>query len=141
MFTTIPPIGYSVLPLIPGVLPTFDDIDIINYVGPKTVNKQLIAPSNILKYIVVTSDYKVSTTDQYIGIVTGDEPITITLPEQAASGMHVFIKLQSGPPIGKYKIKIVDEIDRPINGSASIHLSVPYQSISLIFIEGTWFTI
>jgi hypothetical protein len=92
------------------------------------------------KGLVITTDYTASNTDQYIGVRILKEA-ELTLPELPLEYMQLVIKLEYGAPVGTRKLTIRPSPGHLINGSNYLTLNTPYQSITLIFSNSTWYTI
>lgn len=97
------------------------------------------------KTILVSEDYTAEVDDCYIG-VKSDGPVTVTLPGDCEDGHQVIVKAEMGPPLGNRKVTIIADDSTSfssgiIDGSASIVITVPYQSVRLICRGGDWHVI
>lgn len=95
----------------------------------------------IYNTVLVDDDYTVLQEDAYIG-VKSTKPVTIKLPTDLIEGTVYVIKLEMGAPIGNRKvtIKSLDSSVR-IDGSLSVVLQNPYESISIIYRNNVWYKI
>lgn len=147
---------------IPWMLPTFfpnreDGVDVINYsgtgipgppgpqgetgpAGPQGIQGPEGPPGSssgdpIYNTTLIDDDYMPSQEDAYIGVQT-TKPIEILLPTDLAEGTLFIIKLEMGAPIGNRKVKIVS--DTFIDGTSSVTLQNPYESISILYRGNGW---
>jgi hypothetical protein len=86
--------------------------------------------------IVVSQDYTATPDDYYIG-VDSQGPVTITLPMSVINCKQYVIKVEMGPPLGNRKVKIASP-GTTIDGAASIVLTIPYESVSVLYRGGKW---
>jgi hypothetical protein len=96
--------------------------------------------SSVLSTIVITDNYIANESHEYIGAKLSSESI-LTLPESPPNGTNIVIKLQMGPPIGNRKLKIKGYGNCLIDGTQSVILTVPYQSVTLLYNDGEWYSI
>jgi hypothetical protein len=89
---------------------------------------------------VVSEDYTATVADCYIG-VDSTGPVTITLPADCETGQVITIKAQMGPPLGNRKITVTTSDESTIDGAAEYVIEVPYQNISVICVDGSWWII
>lgn len=87
----------------------------------------------------VTSSYSATTDDCYIGFKLIDEA-ELTLPI-CASGKTIIAKLEFGAPVGNRKLKIKAQQGGLINDLSSITLTTPFESVTLVSNNGTWYKI
>jgi len=92
------------------------------------------------KVVTIVQDYVATPTDYYIGadLLSG---ATVTLPSDVESGTEYVIKLEFGAPVGTRKLIVQPAAPGLINGVTSLTLNTPYQSISVIYNNGNWWTI
>lgn len=82
----------------------------------------------------VTANYTATITDEYIGVYSG-AAVTITLP-LGIDGRVYTIKDEYGQ--GSGKITIAPQTGEKIDNAVSYIISVPYQSVSVVFRAGQW---
>jgi hypothetical protein len=87
--------------------------------------------------ILVKADYESTSDDCYIG-VNSSGPVTITLPVVVSDGHQIVVKSEMGPPVGNRKVTIATADGSLIDGNPTCVLSVPYESIHLIFRGFEW---
>lgn len=89
---------------------------------------------DFINTIGVTSNYTATTTDEYIGVYSAGA-VTISLPAGIAGRVYT-IKDEFGQGSGKITIQPfgTEKID---NGNNYV-ISVPYQSVSVVFRGGQW---
>jgi hypothetical protein len=87
--------------------------------------------------ILVRTDYESTSDDCYIG-VNSIGPVTITLPVAVSDGHQIVVKAEMGPPIGNRKVTITTSDGALIDGQTTCVLSVPYESVHLIFRGFEW---
>jgi len=92
---------------------------------------------NINTVLVTSGTYNVLPIDQYIG-VDSTGPVTIQLPAGAA-GRTYSIKDEHGQGSGKITVK--GSSGELVDGAASYIISVPFQSITVVFRGGSWHVI
>ena len=80
------------------------------------------------------TSYTATATDEYIG-VSSSSNTTITLPA-GITGRVYTIKDEFGQ--GSGKITISPQVGEKIDGKATYVISVPYQSVSIVFRAGQW---
>lgn len=88
----------------------------------------------------ITEDYCATESDCYIGAQLKDKA-SLTLPGNVKSGTKYFIKLEFGAPVGNRKLTVQPESPALINGVTAVTMTTPYESISVIFNNGNWWTI
>jgi len=88
----------------------------------------------------ITADYTAQPDDCYIGCVLEDAA-TLTLLNSVEPGTRYSIKLEFGAPVGTRKLTVRPELPALINGVTSITLTTPYQSLEVIYNNGSWWTI
>ena len=88
----------------------------------------------------ITEDYCATEKDCYIGAQL-KEKATVTLPNTVAAGTKYIIKLEFGAPVGNRKLTVQPESPALINGVTAITLTTPYESVSVIYNNGNWWTI
>lgn len=150
------------------MLPTFlpvreDGVDVINYTGTAIPGPQgppgeqgptgeqgphgetgpqgppgSSSGDPIYNTILIDDDYIPCQEDAYIG-VKSNKPIEILLPTDLAQGTLFVIKLEMGAPIGNRKVKIV--ADTFIDGTDSVTLQNPYESISILYRGNGWYIV
>ncbi len=87
----------------------------------------------------ITEDYLATETDCYIGAQLKDKA-TVTLPNTVPPGTQYTIKLEFGAPVGNRKLIVQPESPALINGVTAITLTTPYESVSVIYNNGNWWT-
>lgn len=87
----------------------------------------------------ITEDYLATETDCYIGAQLKYKA-TVTLPNTVPPGTQYTIKLEFGAPVGNRKLIVQPESPALINGVTAITLTTPYESVSVIFNNGNWWT-
>jgi hypothetical protein len=87
--------------------------------------------------VTVIQDYKATSKDYYIG-VNSDGPVTITLPPDLTHCQEIIVKAEMGPPLGKRKVKIVTSDGSTIDDDTSYVMTIPYQSVHLIWGGTDW---
>jgi len=90
--------------------------------------------------VTITSDYCASEADCYIGAQLKDKA-TVKLPNTVPAGTKYTIKLEFGAPVGNRKLILQPESPSLINGVTTITMTNPYESVSVIFNNGNWWTI
>lgn len=98
------------------------------------------AGSSVCNTITITDSYTATNSDCYIGAVLRDEA-TLTLPSSVEPGTIYTIKLEYGSPVGNRKLKVSPQSPAQLNGSGSITMTTPYQSIKVIYNNQNWWTI
>jgi hypothetical protein len=93
----------------------------------------------VLACITISADYTASLNDTYIGI-TSKKPVKVVLPENPEPGKIYIIKLQVGAPVGNRKVTIIPSGTSKIDGNNSVTLQNPYEGISVIYNDGSWYT-
>jgi hypothetical protein len=87
----------------------------------------------------ITGDYVATEADCYIGAQLKDKA-TVTLPNTVASGTKYVIKLEFGAPVGTRKLTVQPHSPALINGVTAITMTTPYESVSVIYNNGNWWT-
>ena len=90
--------------------------------------------ADLISVYGTTTSYTATATDEYIG-VSSVNSITITLPT-GVNGRVYTIKDEYGQ--GSGKITIQPQINEKIDGKSNYIISVPYQSISIVFRGDQW---
>jgi hypothetical protein len=93
--------------------------------------------TDFINVIGVTNNYTASITDEYIG-VNSTAAVTITLPI-GVQGRIYTIKDEHGQ--GSGKITIQPQTGEKINNATNYVISVPFQSVNVVFRAGTWWII
>jgi hypothetical protein len=88
----------------------------------------------------ITEDYCATEKDCYIGAQL-KEKATVTLPSSVTAGTKYTIKLEFGAPVGNRKLTVQPESPALINGVTAITMTTPYESVSVIYNNGNWWTI
>jgi len=88
----------------------------------------------------ITEDYLATEKDCYIGAQL-KEKATVTLPGSVTAGTSYTIKLEFGAPVGTRKLTVQPESPALINGVTAITMTTPYESVSVIYNNGNWWTI
>lgn len=86
------------------------------------------------------SNYTALTSDCYIGVAS-KEPTTIMLPTVPEDGKFYVIKLEMGAPIGNRKVTVVPPGTSTIDGNAVLVLQNPWETVTVLYHKGNWFTI
>lgn len=90
--------------------------------------------ADLIKVYGTTTNYTATQDDEYIG-VSSAAAVTITLPSGIAGRVYT-IKDEFGN--GSGKITIQPQTGENIDGKTSYVISVPYQSVSVVFRAGQW---
>ena len=90
--------------------------------------------------VTIVQNYEATPTDYYIGADLLNAA-TITLPSAVPPGTEYVIKLEFGAPVGTRKLTVQPQAPTLINGVTSLTLNTPYQNISVIYNNGSWWTI
>ena len=90
--------------------------------------------ADLINVYGTTTSYTASLSDEYIG-VNSSSAVTITLPS-GISGRVYTIKDEHGQ--GSGKITIQPQSGEKIDNSVNYIISVPYQSVSVVFRSGAW---
>ena len=93
--------------------------------------------TDFINVIGVTNNYTASITDEYIG-VNSTAAVTITLPI-GVQGRIYTIKDEHGQ--GSGKITIQPQTGEKIDNATNYVISVPFQSVNVVFRAGTWWII
>jgi len=87
--------------------------------------------------ILVGEDYECESDDCYIG-VHSIGPVTVSLPVDISDGHQIVVKAEMGPPIGNRKVTINTLDGSLIDDDPTCVLSVPYESVHLIYRGAAW---
>ena len=90
--------------------------------------------------VLVSQNYTATLDDCYIG-VNSTGPVTITLPPNPTDTQQVAIKAEMGPPIGNRKVTVITSDGSLIDGDPSYVMTIPYESVSMIYRGGNWWAI
>jgi hypothetical protein len=90
--------------------------------------------ADLINVIGVTSNYTATLTDEYIG-VSSASAVTITLPA-GVNGRVYIIKDEFGQ--GSGKITIQPQVGSKVDNGTNYVISVPYQSVQVVFRAGNW---
>lgn len=90
--------------------------------------------ADLISVVGTTSNYTATANDEYIG-VSSASAVTITLP-LGVPGRVYTIKDEYGQ--GSGKITIAPQATELVDGKPNYVISVPYQSISVVFRAGQW---
>lgn len=90
--------------------------------------------ADLINVIGVTSNYTATLTDEYIG-VSSASAVTITLPA-GVNGRVYIIKDEYGQ--GSGKITIQPQVGSKVDNGTNYVISVPYQSVQVVFRAGNW---
>lgn len=93
--------------------------------------------ADLVNVVGVTSGYTASVTDEYIGVYSASA-VTITLPT-GVNGRVYTIKDEYGQ--GSGKITVQPQPGQLIDGKANYIISVPNQSIGVVFRSTSWWLI
>lgn len=108
-----------------------DGITLTNSTGNITVSA---SGADLISTIGVTSNYTATANDEYIGVFSASA-VTITLP-LGITGRVYTIKDEYGQ--GSGKITIQPSGTEKVDNSNNYVISVPYQSVSVVFRGGQW---
>ena len=92
------------------------------------------------KAILVSQDYTATLDDCYIG-VNSTGPVTIFLPATPQTNQQITVKAEMGPPLGNRKITVTTTDGSLIDGDPSYVMTIPYESVTLIYRGGNWWII
>jgi hypothetical protein len=90
--------------------------------------------ADFISVVGVATNYTATITDEYIG-VNSASAVTITLP-LGEDGRVYYIKDEKGQ--GSGKITVQPQLGEQIDNANSYVISVPYQSVSVVFRAGQW---
>lgn len=90
--------------------------------------------ADLISVYGTTTNYTATANDEYIG-VSSASAVTITLPLGVAGRVYT-IKDEYGQ--GSGKITIAPQASELVDGKPNYVISVPYQSISVVFRAGQW---
>jgi hypothetical protein len=93
--------------------------------------------ADLINVYGTTTSYTATETDEYIGVFSSSA-ITITLPNSVDGRVYI-IKDEFGQ--GSGKITIQPQVGTTIDGKTNYVISVPNQSVSLVFRSGKWWII
>ena len=131
VITTGPSAGFTVENT--GVLHVFAGNGITVSSGTGNVTISSIG-ADLISVVGVTTNYTALATDEYIG-VDSISAVTITLP-LGISGRVYTVKDERGQ--GSGKITITGSSGQQIDNTNTYIISVPYQSVSLVFRNNQW---
>ena len=94
-------------------------------------------PETSCNTVTVKENYESTSDDCYIG-VNSSGPVTISLPVDISDGHQIAIKAQMGPPLGNRKVTIVTLDGSLIDGENSYTMTVPYESVHVLYHDGNW---
>lgn len=86
---------------------------------------------------LVSQDYLATLDDYYIG-VNSTGPVTVTLPSNPSDCQQIVVKAEMGPPLGNRKVTVQAPAGSDIDGSGSYVMSIPYESVTMIYRGGSW---
>jgi hypothetical protein len=92
------------------------------------------------KAILVSQDYIATLDDCYIG-VDSTGPVTITLPPNPTTNQQISVKAEMGPPLGNRKVTITTTDGSKIDGDTNYVMTIPYESVTMIYRGGNWWII
>ena len=89
--------------------------------------------------ILVSSNYTANSNDFYIG-VNSNTAVTITLPLIANTSVcsQIVVKAEMGAPLGNRKVTITTSAGSTIDGAATYVMTIPYESVQLLYRGGNW---
>lgn len=116
----------GVLSLIAG-----SGISLSNTTGNITISS---VGADLINVYGTTTNYTATSTDEYIG-VSSAAAVTITLPS-GVNGRVYIIKDEYGQ--GSGKITIQPQTGEQVDGKVNYVISVPYQSVQVVFRAGQW---
>ena len=90
--------------------------------------------------VLVSQNYTATLDDCYIG-VNSSGPVTITLPGNPTDNQQIAIKAEMGPPIGNRKVTVTTSDGSLIDGDTSYVMTIPYESVSVLYRGGNWWAI
>lgn len=90
--------------------------------------------ADLISVYGTTTNYTATSTDEYIG-VSSAAAVTITLPI-GVNGRVYYIKDEYGQ--GSGKITIAPQTGELIDGKTNYIISIPYQSVAIVFRAGQW---
>jgi hypothetical protein len=90
--------------------------------------------ADLINVYGTTTNYTASLTDEYIGVYSASA-VTITLPNGLAGRVYT-IKDEYGQ--GSGKITIQPQTGELVDGKLNYVIGVPFQSVSLVFRNGSW---
>lgn len=90
--------------------------------------------ADLISVYGTTTNYTATSTDEYIG-VSSAAAVTITLP-LGVNGRVYYIKDEYGQ--GSGKITIAPQTGELIDGKTNYVISIPYQSVAIVFRAGQW---
>jgi len=110
-------------------------IDISQSTGNITVSA---IGADLISVYGTTTSYKVTEYDEYIGVNSAKEAVTITLPT-GVDGRIYYIKDEYGP--GSGKITIEPQPGEKIDKRERYIINIPYQCVTCVFRAGGWWLI
>jgi hypothetical protein len=90
--------------------------------------------------ILISEDYIANSNDCYIG-VNSNSDVTILLPENPSDGTIIIVKAEMGPPLGNRKVTVETFDTSIIDGNGSYVMTIPYESVTLLYRGGDWWKI
>ncbi len=90
--------------------------------------------ADLINVIGVTSNYTATLTDEYIGVKSASA-VTITLPA-GVDGRVYIIKDEFGQ--GSGKITILPQSGSKVDNANTYRISVPYESVQVVYRAGNW---
>ncbi len=87
--------------------------------------------------IVVGCDYQIQQDDYYVG-VSSTGPVTITLPEFTTNCCEVIVKADMDTQMNNRTVNVVGYGGTLIDGQPNYLITIPYQSITLIYQGTSW---
>lgn len=90
--------------------------------------------ADLISVYGTTTNYTATSTDEYIG-VSSAAAVTITLP-LGVNGRVYYIKDEYGQ--GSGKITIAPQTGELIDGKTNYVISIPFQSVAIVFRAGQW---
>jgi hypothetical protein len=120
-----------------GVVQIGDNIDITPEGVISVTFPEPPGPCCACKAILVDKDYYVEDDDYYVG-VKSNGPTKVYLPKNPDDCIQVIVKVDMGPPIGNRKVTVVAQGSNKIDGSSTVDLTVPYETLCLISQGGNW---
>jgi hypothetical protein len=105
-------------------------------VGPEGPRGDAALPGAV-ETVLVSEDYESTIDNCYIG-VNSNRPVTISLPVDISDGHQIAIKAEMAGSLSHRRIT-VDTLDGSlIDGELTYVISVPYESIHLIYRGNEW---
>jgi hypothetical protein len=108
----------------------------VNYLDETTITISATG-ADLISVRGVTSNYTLTADDEYLG-VSSSSAVTITLPS-GVNGRVYTIKDEYGQ--GSGKITIQPNTGELIDGKTNYVIGIPYQSVSLVFRNNSWWIV